>query len=333
MSTQSVSSMIWTRPIHDMARQEEAAPRFLGGHSLCAGCGIPIVVRTILNSIETPVVVVNATGCLEVATTRYPTTSWNVPWLHVAFGNAAATMSGVEAAYRALRRRGGELSNGPITFVVFAGDGGTYDIGLQSLSGALDRGHRLMYVCYDNEAYMNTGIQRSGGTPRGARTTTTPVGSARSGNLRDRKDLTSIVVAHHIPYVAQATLSDFQDLSRKARRAAATDGPSFLNVLTSCPLGWGVAPRDSVAVVQLAVETGFWPLFEVLEGHYRITYEPNPRRPMHEWLASQIRFRHLVDNPGGLADDMQADVDAAWRRLTRRAEEDRPYFEADILSG
>lgn len=321
-------AMVWPRPIRDMARQEEADPRFLGGHSLCAGCGIPMVVRTILNSIETPVVVVNATGCLEVATTRYPTTSWNVPWLHVAFENSAAAMSGVEAAYRALARRGARPDGPPITFVVFAGDGGTYDIGLQSLSGALDRGHRLMYVCYDNEAYMNTGIQRSGATPRGARTTTTPVGHARAGSQRDRKDLTGIVVAHHIPYVAQAALSDFQDLSRKARRAAATDGPSFLNVLSSCPLGWGVPPRDSVHVVQLAVETGFWPLFEVIDGHYRLTYEPDPRRPLREWLAAQTRFRHLLAHPDGLADELQAEVDAAWTRLRRLADDDRGYFES-----
>lgn len=325
MTTHEASSPIWPRPIREMAQQEEADPRFMGGHSLCAGCGIPIVVRTILNSIETPVVVVNATGCLEVATTRYPTTSWNVPWLHVAFENAAATMSGVEAAWRALRRRDALPDGQPITFVVFAGDGGTYDIGLQSLSGALDRGHRLMYVCYDNGAYMNTGIQRSGATPYAARTTTTPVGTAWQGSQRARKDLTSIVVAHHIPYVAQAALSDFQDLSRKARRAAATNGPSFLNVLSSCPLGWGVAPRDSVNVVASAVETGFWPLFEVIDGHYRLTYEPDPRRPLRDWLFGQARFRHLTRQPG-LVGDLQAAVDREWRWLTQRAAVDRAYF-------
>ncbi|MGC8488138.1 MAG: thiamine pyrophosphate-dependent enzyme [Clostridia bacterium] len=317
------TTLVWPRPVRDMARQEEAAPRFLGGHSLCAGCGIPMVVRTVLNSIETPVVVVNATGCLEVATTRYPGTAWNVPWLHVAFENAAAVMSGVEAAERALRRRRGAFSDVRPTFVVFAGDGGTYDIGLQSLSGALDRGHRFLYVCYDNEAYMNTGIQRSGATPAGARTSTTPVGAASAGSLRRRKDLTAIVVAHHIPYAAQAAASDFADLSRKARRAAAADGPAFLNVLSSCPLGWGMDAKDSLTVIAEAVESGFWPLYEVVDGRYRMTYEPDPRRPITGWLSTQTRFRHLSETERVR---IQADVDRDWNELQEHVRADRPYF-------
>ena len=160
-----------------LVRNERGTPPLRGGHSLCQGCGIPMVVRTVLDSIDTPKVVVIATGCLEVATTRYPTTAWNVPWLHVAFENAAAVASGVETAYRALRKRGRLPQDEPLTFVVFAGDGGTYDIGLQALSGALERGHRFVFVCYDNEAYMNTGVQRSGATPFGASTTTSPAGA------------------------------------------------------------------------------------------------------------------------------------------------------------
>src|SRR5581483_6810709 len=171
---------------------EAGTPPLRGGHALCQGCGIPIVVRTILNTIETPVVVVNATGCLEVATTRYPTTAWNVPWLHVAFENAAAVASGVESAYRALARRGALPQEGPVTFVALAGDGGTYDIGLQALSGALERGHRFLFVCYDNEAYMNTGVQRSGATPLGAKTTTSGVGADAWGKAQQRKDMTAI---------------------------------------------------------------------------------------------------------------------------------------------
>ncbi len=317
------AGFIWPRPIHEMALQEEREPRFLGGHSLCAGCGIPMVVRTVLNSIENPVVVVNATGCLEVATTRYPGTAWNVPWLHVAFENSAAVMSGVEAAERALRRRGQTFSDRPPTFVVFAGDGGTYDIGLQSLSGALDRGHHLLYVCYDNEAYMNTGIQRSGATPVGARTTTTPVGAARSGSPRGRKDLTAIVAAHHIPYVAQASASDFEDLSRKARRAAKADGPAFLNVLSSCPLGWGIEARDTLVVLREAVESGFWPLYEVVDGRYRFTYEPDPRRSIDTFVSAQRRFRHL--GPDALA-RLQSEVDRDWVALSERVEADRAHF-------
>ena len=163
-----------------LVRNEHGTPPLRGGHSLCQGCGIPMVVRTILDSIDTPVVVVSATGCLEVATTRYPTTAWNVPWLHVAFENAAAVVSGVETAYRALARRNGLPQDEPVTFVALAGDGGTYDIGLQALSGALERGHRFVFVCYDNEAYMNTGVQRSGATPFGASTTTSPAGGGPS---------------------------------------------------------------------------------------------------------------------------------------------------------
>jgi Dihydroprymidine dehydrogenase domain II, 4Fe-4S cluster/Thiamine pyrophosphate enzyme, C-terminal TPP binding domain len=171
-----------------LAAREAGTPPLRGGHSLCQGCGIPMVVRTIVDSIDTPVVVVSATGCLEVATTRFPTTAWNVPWLHVAFENAAAVASGVETAYRALPKRAALPQDGPATFVALAGDGGTYDIGLQALSGALERGHRLIFVCYDNEAYMNTGVQRSGATPFGASTTTSPVGCASLGKAQQRKD-------------------------------------------------------------------------------------------------------------------------------------------------
>jgi len=238
-----------------LVRNEAGIPPLRSGHSLCQGCGIPMVVRTVLDSIEGPVVVVSATGCLEVATTRYPTTAWNVPWLHVAFENAAAAASGVESAYRALRRRGGLPQDDELTIVAFAGDGGTYDIGLQALSGALERGHRFVFVCYDNQAYMNTGIQRSGATPFGAATTTTPAGKVSFGKLQQRKDLTAIAAAHHIPYVAQTAAGPhWQDLSRKAALAGKAEGPAFLNVLADCPLGWGHEARLSPTLVNGAVE-------------------------------------------------------------------------------
>ena len=244
--------------LKQLALREEERPRFTGGHSLCAGCGIPTIVRTVLDSIPGPVVAVSATGCLEVATTRYPFTAWGVPWLHVAFENAAAVASGVEAAYRALAQRG-RLSGERVTIVVFAGDGGTYDIGLQALSGALERGHRFLYVCYDNEAYMNTGIQRSGATPFAASTTTSPVGSVGRGKAEVRKDMTAIVVAHHIPYAAQASTSHWQDLSVKVERAVAQEGPSFLNILSTCPPGWGHEARDGARLARLAVESRYAP--------------------------------------------------------------------------
>jgi pyruvate ferredoxin oxidoreductase beta subunit len=303
-----------------LVRREAGTPPLRGGHSLCQGCGIPMVVRTVLDSIETPVVVVSATGCLEVATTRYPSTAWNVPWLHVAFENAAAAASGVESAYRALRRRGALPQNDELTFVVFAGDGGTYDIGLQALSGALERGHRFVFVCYDNQAYMNTGVQRSGATPFGAATTTSPAGLVSLGKLQQRKDMTAIAAAHRIPYVAQAAAGPYwQDLSVKAARAAKADGPAFLNVLADCPLGWGHEARVSPSIVSGAVESCLWPLYEVDRGRYRLTYRPTPKLPVEPWLRAQKRFEHVFrPEADGLLDEIQRHVDEDWEALLAR---------------
>jgi len=302
-----------------LVRNQDGLQPLAGGHALCQGCGIPLVVRTVLSSLQTPAVVVNATGCLEVATTRYPTTAWNVPWLHVAFENAAAVASGVESAYRALRRRHALPEVEQVTFVVFAGDGGTYDIGLQALSGALERGHRFLYVCYDNEAYMNTGVQRSSATPFGASTTTSPAGLESFGKAQQRKDITAVAVAHHIPYVAQAAGSHWVDLSRKAERAAATDGPSFLNVLSDCPVGWGHESRLGPRILDAAVESRFWPLYEVVDDRYRITYVPRKRVTVEEFLRPQKRFAHLL-RPGGeeLLAEIQRRVDAEWQALEQR---------------
>jgi pyruvate ferredoxin oxidoreductase beta subunit len=306
-----------------LVRNEAGVPPLRGGHSLCQGCGIPMVVRTILDTIETPTVVVSATGCLEVATTRYPTTAWNVPWLHVAFENAAAVASGVESGYRALRRRGALPQDDELTFVVLAGDGGTYDIGLQALSGALERGHRFLFVCYDNEAYMNTGIQRSGATPFGANTTTSPAGSASLGKAQQRKDITAVAVAHKIPYVAQGTGSSWQDLSLKVGKAARADGPAFLNVLTNCPVGWGHEPRLAPQILNAAVDSCFWPLYEVVDGRYRLTYRPRRIVPVEDWLRPQKRFAHLF-RPGGeqLLAEIQRRVDAEWETLLARCDAD-----------
>jgi pyruvate ferredoxin oxidoreductase beta subunit len=292
---------------------------------LCQGCGIPAVVRTVLGSFDRPVVVVNATGCLEVATTRFPTTAWNVPWVHVAFENAAAVASGVEAAKRALRRRNALREDQDPAVVVFAGDGGTYDIGLQALSGALERGHRFLFVCYDNEAYMNTGIQRSGATPFGASTTTSPSGLESLGKAQQRKDMTAIAIAHHVPYVAQAAGSHWQDLSEKVERAAAVDGPAFLNVLTNCPLGWGHEPRIGIHVLDAAVESCFWPLYEVVDGHFRLTYEPDEMLPIEEWLRPQARFAHLLrPENADLVAEIQRRVAVDWDDLRSRCEEGVP---------
>ena len=298
-----------------LAKREEERVRFTGGHSLCAGCAEPMIVRTVLNAIEEPVVVANATGCLEVATTRYPTTVWNVPWIHSAFENAAATIAGVEAAYKALRKIGKIEKR--IRFVAFAGDGGTYDIGLQSLSGALERGHDFLYVVLNNEAYMNTGVQRSSATPRWASATTSPVGKAIPGKPQDRKDLTEIAAAHHVAYVAQASVSHLIDLANKVERAMKYEGPKVINVLSTCPLGWRVPWDKSVEIAKLAVETCYWPLYEVEQGRYRITYKPRKKIPIEEWLKPQGRFRHLFKSEKGkeLIGELQTAVDRHWEEL------------------
>ncbi|MBS3812582.1 MAG: thiamine pyrophosphate-dependent enzyme [Candidatus Bipolaricaulota bacterium] len=301
-----------------LAKREEKYKKFESGHSLCEGCGLPIAVRTILNSIDGSVVASNATGCLEVATTRYPTTAWNIPWIHNAFENAAATISGVESAYRSLKRKG--KLDGETTFVAFAGDGGTYDIGLQSLSGALERGHKFLYVTLDNGAYMNTGIQRSSATPKGASTTTEPAGKVTYGKERQRKNLTEIVAAHEIPFVGQASISNLTDLSDKVEKAVAKDGPSFLNVLSTCQLGWRVPPSDAVNIAKKGVETCYWPLYEVDEGKYEVTYEPSEKLPVEEWLKPQKRFAALFKTGNEeILKEIQEDVDRDWKRLKAKA--------------
>jgi pyruvate ferredoxin oxidoreductase beta subunit len=235
--------------------------------------------------------------------------------MHVAFENSAAVASGVESAQRALARRHG-LPGDEVAIVVFAGDGGTYDIGMQALSGALERGHRFLFVCYDNEAYMNTGVQRSGATPFGASTTTSPAGLESFGKAQQRKDMTAIAVAHHVPYVAQAASSYWHDLSLKVERAADADGAAFLNVLTDCPLGWGHEPRLAPTLLSAAVETCFWPLYEVVDGRYRLTHEPREPQPIERWLGGQKRFAHLLrPEAAPLIEEIQQTVDRDWTEL------------------
>ncbi|MEN3203669.1 MAG: thiamine pyrophosphate-dependent enzyme [Atribacterota bacterium] len=303
--------------LKELAKRPE---RLTPGHRLCAGCGAPIAVRLILAAADKPVVAANATGCLEVSTTIFPYTAWNIPWIHSAFENAAATIAGVESMYRAKRRRG-EIDE-EIYFVAFGGDGGTYDIGLQALSGALERGHRFLYVCYNNEAYMNTGIQRSSATPLGAWTTTSPVGRVLPGKTQWRKNLTEIVAAHGIPYVAQSVASNWRDLVNKAEKAFHTDGPSFINVLASCNRGWRHEPSETLKVMQLAVECCIWPLYEVENGVYRLTYKPKEKKPVEEWLRVQGRFRHLLAPENRhLVEAFQRHVDEEWEKLLKRCGE------------
>ncbi len=286
------------------------------GHRLCAGCGASIAVRQILSASDDPVVVASATGCLEVATTIYPYTSWRSSFIHNAFENAAATISGVEAMYQSLKKQG--KIDREIKFIAFGGDGGTYDIGLQSLSGALERGHDFVYVCYDNEAYMNTGIQRSSATPRGVWTTTTPCGEIIPGKTQYRKDLTAIVAAHKIPYVAQASIWRWNDLIDKAHKAFYTKGPAFINVLSPCPRGWRFPTEETIKMAKLSVQSNFWPLYEVENGKWKLNYKPKERIPVTEWMKSQGRYKHaLRPENKWLVEEIQKDIDDNWERLLK----------------
>jgi pyruvate ferredoxin oxidoreductase beta subunit len=310
MASQAVTQTRLT--LRDLSKK---ADRLTPGHRMCPGCAAPIVVKQVLLAIDEPVVVSCATGCLEVATTIFPQTAWAVPFIHSAFENSASTIAGVEAAYRSLVRQG-KLEERNIRFVAFGGDGGTYDIGLQALSGAMERGHRILYVCYDNEAYMNTGIQRSSATPLGAHTTTSPAGKVIPGKRGRRKDLTAIMAAHDIPYVAQASPHNWRDLMQKVRKAVAVDGPSFINVLASCNRGWRHEMSDTLEIQRLAVETCFWPLYEVENGEWRITYKPKEKLPITEFLKVQGRFRHLFRPENEhLIQELQEEVDRRWQRL------------------
>jgi pyruvate ferredoxin oxidoreductase beta subunit len=287
--------------------------RLSGGHRLCAGCGASIIVRQVLLACDYPVVCTNATGCLEVSTTIYPYSAWRCSWMHNAFENAAATASGIEAALKALKKKGKIKDD--FRIIAFGGDGGTYDIGLQSLSGAMERGHRMLYICYDNEAYMNTGVQRSGSTPRGANTTTSPAGKVSYGKKEYPKDLTGIMVAHRIPYVAQTTAANWGDLHRKVAYAMEVDGPSFINIIQPCQLGWKYPMHLTIEMSRLATQTCFWPLYEVIDGKWKLNYDPKDRKiPVVEWMKPQGRFKHLMNNQP-ILDEIQAEVDRRWDEL------------------
>lgn len=301
-------------------KQEMNKPeRLSGGHRLCAGCGAGIAVRGVLRALkpEDKAVICSATGCLEVSTCLYPYTAWNDSFIHSAFENSAATLSGSEAAYIALKKKGKVNEN--YKFIAFGGDGGTYDIGFQSLSGAMERGHDMVYVCYDNGAYMNTGIQRSSATPKYAETTTSATGKCSAGKKQIRKDLTEVIASHHIPYVAQTTfIGNFKDLHEKAEKALYTPGAAFLNILAPCPRGWRYNAEDMMAITKLAVETCYWPLYEVIDGEYKLSYRPKEKQPIENFLKPQGRFKHLFKKGNeDLLAEIQADVDKRWEELLK----------------
>ncbi|AGB40075.1 2-oxoacid:ferredoxin oxidoreductase, beta subunit [Halobacteroides halobius DSM 5150] len=294
--------------------------RFSGGHRLCSGCVAGPVTRMIMNASDNPAVVGCATGCLEVSSTIYPYTAWEDSFIHNAFENVAATISGVEAAYRSFKTQG--KINQDYDFIAFGGDGGTYDIGFQSLSGAMERGHDMVYVCYDNGAYMNTGIQRSSATPKGANTTTSPAGEVIPGKQQYRKELTDIMAAHGIPYVAQTSPWRPQDLIKKAKKAFEVNGPAFLNILATCPRGWRSRAEQGIELTKIASETCFWPLFEVENGEWNLNYQPSEKKDIREWLKPQGRFKHLFEEGNeALVEDIQEHVDQRWESILERCGE------------
>ena len=309
---------------YNFKKEMEKPERLTGGHRMCAGCGAPVAVRGVLRALkpEDHAVICSATSCLEVSTFLYPYTAWKDSFIHSAFENAGATISGAQTAYRVLKKKG--KIDETYKFIAFGGDGGTYDIGFQSLSGAMERGHDMVYVCYDNEAYMNTGIQRSSATPIGADTTTTPIGKESAGKPQGRKDLTDVISAHNVPYVAQTTfMGNFKDLHEKAEKAIYTEGAAFLNILAPCPRGWRYEGEDLMEMCKLAVETCYWPLFEVINGEWKLSYRPKVKLPVEEFLKKQGRFKHLFKPENRhIIDRIQKDVDLKWERLLKRCGEE-----------
>ncbi|RLJ08476.1 MAG: pyruvate synthase subunit beta [Candidatus Aenigmatarchaeota archaeon] len=274
------------------------------GHTLCAGCGIGVVMSLLKKVCPKDVIVSMATGCLEVCTTAYPRSAWECPAIHVAFECTSAVASGIEAAVRKLGK--------PWKVLAIAGDGGTFDIGFQALSGMLERGHKVTQICLDNEAYMNTGIQRSGGTPKYAETTTSPAGRVEPGKLREKKPLVDIVAAHRIPYAATASPGYPSDLVEKFRKALELQ-PSFLHILIPCPTGWRFDPSQTVRIARLAVDCGIWPLYEIENQVLRITHRPS-FKGLEEYLGSQGRFKHLKPEQ---VEEIRNRISQEWERLEK----------------
>jgi len=307
--------------IRELAEKPEL---FTPGHRACAGCGPAIALRYITKALRGPTIITEATGCMEVVSTIYPYTAWKVPWVHTAFETAAANASGIEAAVKALKRKN-LLKYDHVDVIALAGDGGTYDIGIQALSGAVERGHDFLYVLYDNEGYMNTGIQRSGGTPKGASTTTSPAGTIVPGKTQNKKPIAEIMLAHEIPYVATASIGYWADVIAKVQKGLAAEGPAFLHLLAPCPRGWRSDTAKSIELARLAVETCVFPLWEAVDGELAMSpqskaigLKPDRKKPVADYLKMQRRFSHLFTPKfQHIADEIQADVDKRWNKLLK----------------
>jgi pyruvate ferredoxin oxidoreductase beta subunit len=267
-----------------------------------------------MKALGTNVVMCSATGCMEIITSPFPQSAWRVPWIHVAFENAAAVVSGAESAYKAMNRKG--IINSPDTvFVGYGGDGATADIGMQALSGALERGHNFIYMCFDNEAYMNTGIQRSSSTPYGAATTTSPAGKKSIGQSTWKKNMAEIAVAHGTPYVATCSPAFPIDLMNKVKKASLVPGPAYLHIYSPCPTGWRCGIEESVEMARLAVQSKVFPLFEVIDGQYFLSRKVAKPKPVSEYFKPQRRFRHLTETEVA---KIQARTDADYEKLVAK---------------
>lgn len=289
---------------------------FVSGHTACAGCGQSMAARLVIDASGPNTIVVNNTGCLEVFSTKYPESAWEVPFIHSLFENCAAVASGVESALRFMGKKEG------INVIAQGGDGGTADIGLQALSGMLERGHDILYVCYDNEAYMNTGVQRSGLTPFDSNTTTSPAGKQSFGNIRPKKPMPEIAVAHGIPYVATASVAFPQDIQRKVKKAFSIKGPKYMQIHVPCPLGWRHDSSLTPGVAKAAVETGLYPLFEYENGQLSAVRKLAQAKPVEEYLKMQGRFKHLT----GAAEEIKKIQEIADNNI-------RQYGLTDQVSG
>jgi pyruvate ferredoxin oxidoreductase beta subunit len=313
----------WKFTAKDIAQKPDL---FLPGHRACAGCGPASVLRLIMKATRGPTIVTEATGCMEVVSSIYPYTSWGLPWLHTAFENAAANASGIDAALKAQKIK--DPSKEHIDIIALAGDGGTYDIGLQALSGAIERGHDFLFVLFDNEGYMNTGIQRSGGTPTGAATTTTPAGKVIPGKLEKKKPITEIVLAHELEYVATATPYYWKDMLTKVRKGLEVEGPAFLHVFAPCPRGWRTDPSKTMNYAKLSVETCVFPIWEAVNGKRVLStpskiysLAPQKKKPVTDYLAGQGRFRHLFKPENKhLIEQIQQMTDERWQKLLKQCE-------------
>lgn len=310
-----------TKEVKNLKQFSKSAEKFEGANLLCPGCAHGMIIREVLNSVDGHILIGNSTGCIEVSTAVYPYTSWDVPWIHIGFENSSTAVAGAEAMYKALVRKGRYTGEEP-KFVAFGGDGSTYDIGFQWISGCFERGHDLTYICFDNEVYANTGGQRSGSTPLGSSTSTTPAGRVSYGKKEKKKDILAIFAAHGSPYVAQVAPNKWKDMNKKIKTALDTEGPTFINALSACTTEWRFDCNNTVEMMDLAVDSLVFPLYEIINGHeLHITYRPKNIIPVRDYLGVQGRFKHLFKPENEhIIEQWQKDVDKKWELLQRREE-------------